>query len=65
MGTILPPQGGGVTPPGEKFFTVNVFRKNISKHSILMVEPYICDNLNQTYRFFLFLRKKFQRKETF
>ena len=57
-GDNTPPAGGEVTPPGEKFFTVSIFRKNVSKYVKLMVEPYICDNLNHNYRFFSFLTKK-------
>ena len=53
------PRRGGSNPPGEKFFTVSIFRKNVSKYAKLIVEPYICDNLNHNYRFFLFLIKKF------
>ena len=43
--------------PGEKFFNIGIFKKNTSKYAKLMVEPYICYNLRQTYR--LFLTKKF------
>ena len=46
-------------PPGKKFFTVGIFRKNISKYVKLMIESYICDNLNQIYRLFAFLAGKF------
>ena len=30
------------------------FTQKVSKHTKLIVELYICDNLNQLYRFFLF-----------
>ena len=36
-------------PPREIFVTVGIFRKNTSKYAKLMVELYICDNLNQIY----------------
>ena len=36
----------------EKFFKICIFRKNASKYAKLMVESYICDNLNQSYRIF-------------
>ena len=55
MGAILPPQGGESNPSGKKFFTVSIFRKNVSKYAKLMVEPYVCDNLNHIDRFFSFL----------
>ena len=55
--------GGEVTPLGEKFFTVSIFRKNISKYTKLMVEPYICDILNHSYRFFSLLTKKILKLE--
>ena len=45
---------------GEKIFTVGIFRKNASKYAKLIVEPYICENLNQIYRFFPFIPKNFQ-----
>ena len=45
---------------GEKFFTVGIFRKDTFKYAKVMVEPYICGNLNQIYRFFFsFLTKMF------
>ena len=51
----------GVTPldffPRELFFSIDI-RKNASKYAKLMVEAYICHNLNQIHRFFLFLTKK-------
>ena len=53
------PVGGEVTPSEEKFFTVGIFRKSISKYSKLKIELHICDNLNQIYPFFSFLAKKF------
>ena len=59
-GGNTPLAGWEVTPPpGEKFFTVSIFRKNVSKYAKLMVEPYICDNLNHNYRIFSFLTKNF------
>ena len=51
---------GGNTPPGEKFFTVNFFRKKTSKYAKLIVESCICDNLNQIYQYFPFLTKNFE-----
>ena len=48
---------GGDTPPppGENFFfIVGIFRKNALKYTKLAVELYICDNLKQIYRFFIF-----------
>ena len=39
--------GGGEQPPGQNFFTVDIFRKNTSNYSKLMVEPYISRNLYQ------------------
>ena len=57
-GGNAPPVGGGGNPPGEKFFTIGIFRKKASKYAKLMVEPYIYDNLNQMYHFFLFKKKK-------
>ena len=46
-----------ILPPDEKFFTVGIFKKNISKYAklMVMVEPYICDNSHQIYRFFFYL----------
>ena len=39
MGGNTPLVGGrGSNPPGEKFFTVGIFRKNTSKHAKQMVE---------------------------
>ena len=60
VGTIPPSRRGesNPLPRGEPFFTVSNFRKNTSKYAKLMVEPYICDNLNHNYRFFSFLPKK-------
>ena len=59
-GGNTPPNGGGGEKLrfGEKFFTVGIFRKNTPKCAKPMVEPYICDNLNQIYRYFSFLTKK-------
>ena len=38
--------------PGEKFLNTGIFfTKSVSKYAELMVELYICDNLNQIYRF--------------
>ena len=61
MGTTLPPycphkgkvlHEGEVFPPlGEKFCTVGIFRKNTSKYTDLMIEPYICNDLNQIDQF--------------
>ena len=48
---------------GKKFFTASIFGKNISKYAKLILEPYICDNLNRNYRFFSFLTKKFWNLE--
>ena len=43
-------EGKGLNAPsGKKFFTIVIFRKNTSKYAKLMVELYICDNLNQIY----------------
>ena len=39
--------------------STEIFRKNSSKYANLMVESHICNNLNQTYRFFSFLIKRF------
>ena len=50
---------GEVTPPGETFFTVSIFRKDASKYAKLKVEPYICGNLKQIYQIFFFLIKIF------
>ena len=53
MAAITPLQGGSNLPlegGGKKFFTVGIFiKRNTSKYAKLMVEPYICDNLNQIY----------------
>ena len=58
MEPILPPYGESYTP-AEKFFTVDIFRKNASKYVKLIVKPYVCGNLYQIYRFsFSFLTKK-------
>ena len=57
MGAILP-QRWGSNPPGKKFFTVDIFRKNTSKCVKLMVEPYICDNLNKIFGFLSFFNNK-------
>ena len=46
-------------PPGEKFFILGIFWKNTSKYAKLIVEPHICNNLNQIYRFF-HLKKKWK-----
>ena len=51
-GGNTPPRRGRSNPPGEKFFNAGIFRKNASKYAKLMVERYVCDNLNQIYRFF-------------
>ena len=48
-GNAPPPWGEGASPSEEKFITVGIFRKNASKPTKLMVEPYICDNLTQIY----------------
>ena len=53
-GGNIPPVGVEITSPREKFFTIGNFRKNTSKYEKLMVEPDICDNLNQIHRFFHF-----------
>ena len=55
-GYNAPPVGGGRSnpSPGKKFFAINIFRKNTPKYTILIVEPYICDNLSQFYPFFQF-----------
>ena len=45
--------------PVENFFNIVIFRKNSSKYAELVVEPFVCDNLNQIYRFSLFLTKTF------
>ena len=45
-------------PRGRSFFYVGIFRKKTSKSAKLMDERYICNNLNQMYRFFHFLTKK-------
>ena len=59
MEVILPRRGeSNPPPPGEKFFTVGIFRKNTSKYAELMVEPYICDSLNQVYHFFFIFNQK-------
>ena len=58
MGNTLPI--GMEKPPGVKFFTISIFTQNTSKHTKLMVEPFIYDNLNQIYRFFSFLTKNFE-----
>ena len=52
-------EGSNPFPPGKKFFTVCIFRKNTSKFAKVMFEPYTRDILNQFYRFFSFLRRKF------
>ena len=44
---------GEGNPQGRIFFTVGIFKKNILKYAKLMFEPYISDNLNQIYHFFL------------
>ena len=49
---------GAILPPRENFFTVSISRKNVSKYAKLMLESYICGNLNHNHRFFSFLRKK-------
>ena len=51
--------GEEVTPRGREFFTIGIFRKNTSKYSKLMVETDVCHYLNQNYRCFSFLTKKF------
>ena len=53
--------------PGENFFTFGIFRKNTKKHPKLMVEPYMCDNLNQIYRstFFFFFNNNNKKKKKF
>ena len=57
MGAILPHRGE-VTPSGEKFFIVAIFRKKTSKYTKLIIEPYIYDNLNRIYRFFFIFNEK-------
>ena len=42
---------------GEIFF-FGIFRKNTSKYAKRMIEPYICDSLNQIYRFFFIFNKQ-------
>ena len=41
--------------PEKKFFNIDISWKNVSNYGKLMVEQYVCDDLNQTYRFFSFL----------
>ena len=60
MGQYSPCSKEVAPPLVEKFFTIGIFRKNTSKYAKLMVEPYICDNLNHNYRFFSFLTKNFE-----
>ena len=59
MKVILPRRGetNSPPPPREKFFTIGIFKKNTSKYAKLMFELYICDNLNQIYRFLSLLTK--------
>ena len=53
MGIIFATLGGDeVTLPEKEVFTAGIFRKNASKKAKLVVDKYICDNLNQIYRFF-------------
>ena len=63
IGRILPRMGGegGNKPPGggELFYRWYI-KKDTSKYAKLMVEPYICDNLHQIYRFFSFLTNNFE-----
>ena len=49
---------GGKYPPGAGIFTVVFFWKNTSNYAKLIVEPYICDNLNKIYRLFPLLTTK-------
>ena len=45
-------------PPEEKFFTIDIFRKNTSKYAKLMVEPYYYEFVNivcKIYIYYLFL----------
>ena len=59
--TLLVGGGSNLPPPAGKTFTVFIFRKNTSNHAKLMVELYICDNLNKLYRFFHVQQKSFER----
>ena len=43
-----------VTSRGRNFLTLILKKKYLKS---LMVEPYVCDNLNQIYRFFFFVFK--------
>ena len=47
---------GEMNPPQGHIFSMWFF---FSKDPKQMVEPYVCDNLNQNYRFVSFLTKKF------
>ena len=61
-----PPIRGEVTRLEKKHFTNGIFIKNILKYAklmvkwLLMVKPYICDNLNEIYRFVYFQQKNFE-----
>ena len=52
------PLKGAKYPPGQKYFTIVIFRKKTSKCAKLMDETYICDNLNQIYGFFFIFNNK-------
>ena len=65
IGGNTPPVGTEKTPPNENFFIVGIFGKNTSIYAKLMGELYICDNLNQIYRFFfIFNNNKKKWKES-
>ena len=51
---------GAITSTREKILTVGIFKKNTSKYAKLIVEPYICNYLNQIYRIFYFKQKNFE-----
>ena len=57
---------GGIHPsPRENSFTIGIFKRITSKYAKLMIELYICDNLNQTYRFLSLLTKKNFERESY
>ena len=63
-GAIIPPLGGKIFVPGEKFFNTGIFRMKASKYAKLIIKPYVCVNLNKIYRFlFSFFTKKKNWKE--
>ena len=58
MGAILPPQEGSNSLQGRNFLPLLFSERSPKKYAKLMVEAYICDNLNKIYKFYLIFSKK-------